>query len=628
MYELIATIDGQDVVLHSLDANSDRKVLAGGFTDPISGICLPTAHFTLTPQHPAYDELHEMTTLVRWVNTRTGETEFEGRILRKPKDGMTADGRITKQFQCEGLAGFLRDSMQMYQVWNGIPAGRFLSFLLDIHNRRCPDKVIRLGRCTIDSTIHAVTSYRSTLEELRTNLIDKLGGEMRVYRDAQGELRLDYLPSLGNLTHTVIELGRGLVSLDHSTDAGSVITRLIPLGKRLGNDTPERLTLKGYYTDDPDRYWVEDADAAALYTDLEGTVTFDEIEEQSELEAEAMRYLAEHNRIRHSYRAEVLDLSTIGADADPLRSGNTYRFRCALTGLDEELRLISRTVDAINAPYKPTVEIGDRLTKLTERQADLTRTINYTIPQQRYSILDTVQGYIADMMDGGMASNFIFTGHELYVIDSDDVSTASDVWRFNGGGIAHSTDGVDGTYNMAMLADGTLVASFVMAGSVEAQNLTITGGHIHIQADSQNYDLIDLSYTNPAGATWSAEMTPLQFRLTNTDTSYEFRAQSAGLFFADAATGTVKASYAPAGIAFYSGGTTKAHFTPTSMIFYDTGTVNPLVRIYTATRSDDAPSGEVEVWNGQSWVNLSNLEAQVSANRRNIQTLWDAVFHS
>jgi hypothetical protein len=627
MYELIATIDGQDVVLHSLEPDSDRKVLAGGFTDPVSGICVPTAHFTVTPQHPAYDRLHEMTTLVRWVNTITGETEFEGRILRKPKDGMTSDGKISKQFQCEGLSGFLRDSMQMYQIWNGIPAGRFLSFLLDIHNQRCPDKVVLLGRCTMDSTIHAVTSYRSTFEELRVNLIDKLGGEMRVYRDVNGVVRLDYLSSLGNATHTVIELGRGLVSLDHSTDAGSVITRLIPLGKRLGNDTPERLTLKGYYTDDPDRYWVEDADAAALYTDLEGTVTFDEIEEQSELETEAMRYLAEHNRIRHSYRAEVLDLSTIGEDADPLRSGNTYRFRSALTGLDEELRLISRTVDAVNAPYKPTVEIGDRLTKLTERQADLTRTINYTIPQQRYSILDTVQGYISDMMDGGMASNFIFTGHELYVIDTDDVSTANDVWRFNGGGIAHSTNGVDGTYNMAMLADGTLVASFVMAGSVEAQNLTITGGHIHIQADSQNYDLIDLSYTNQSGATWSAEMTPLQFRLTNTDTNYEFRAQSAGLFFSDVTTGATKVSYTPTGIAFYSGGTVKASYAPSSMIFYDTGTSNPLVQVFTATRAS-TPTGEVEVWNGQSWNNLNDIAGQVDVNKQNIQTLWNAVFHN
>lgn len=582
MYELIAAIDGQDVVLHSLEPDGS-KVLAGGFTDPVSGICVPTAHFTVTPQHPAYDRLHEMTTLVRWVNTFTGETEFEGRILRKPKDGMTADGRITKQFQCEGLAGFLRDSMQMYRVYRGSSPGLFLAAVLRIHNLHCPDKVIHIGRCTVSGTLDAVTSYRSTFEELRSNLIDKLGGEMRVYRDAQGDLRLDYLPSLGNPTQTVIELGRGLVSLDHSTNAGSVITRLIPLGKRLGNDTPERLTLQGYYTDDPDRCWVEDADAAALYTDLEGTVTFDEIEEQSELEAEAMRYLAEHNRIRHSYRAEVLDLSTIGADADPLRSGNTYRFRSVLTGLDEELRLISRTVDAVNAPYKPTVEIGDRLTKLTERQADLTRTISYTIPQQRYSILDTVQGYISDMMDGGMASNFIFTGHELYIIDSDDVSTASDVWRFNGGGIAHSTNGVDGTYNMAMLADGTLVASFVMAGSVTAQNLTITGGRITIQADSENYDFIDLSFVNQDGHTWKASMTPLQFVLSNSGIGAECKIQSAGMYMRRSG--------------------------------------NDLVQIST---TDDG-RGVVRVWNGEKWVDAA---AQAEANRQNIQTLWNAVFHN
>lgn len=187
------------------------------------------------------------------------------------------------------------------------------------------------------------------------------------------------------------------------------------------------------------------------------------------------------------------------------------------------------------------------------------------------------------MMDGGMASNFIFTGHELYVIDSDDVSTANDVWRFNGGGIAHSTNGVDGTYNMAMLADGTLVASFVMAGSVTAQNLTITGGRINIQADSENYDFIDLSFVNHDGHTWKASMTPLQVVLSNSGIGAECKIQSAGMYMRRSG--------------------------------------NDLVQIST---TDDG-RGVVRVWNGEKWVDAA---AQAEANRQNIQTLWDAVFHN
>ena len=133
-------------------------------------------------------------------------------------------------------------------------------------------------------------------------------------------------------------------------------------------------------------------------------------------------------------------------------------------------------------------------------------------------------------------------------------------------------------------------------------------------------------------------MTPLQFRLTNTDTNYEFKAQSAGLYFADVTTGKTVVVYAPTGIAFFDSGTASATYASSSIVFYHAGTTNPLVRILAATRSGE-PTGEVEVWNGQKWVNLNNLEAQmqvslsnletlIHANSQNIQTLWDAVFHN
>ena len=61
----------------------------------------------MSPQNPVYDRLHELTTHVEIVNILTGETEFEGRIAKKPKDSMDANGSVERQFTCEGLLAYL-----------------------------------------------------------------------------------------------------------------------------------------------------------------------------------------------------------------------------------------------------------------------------------------------------------------------------------------------------------------------------------------------------------------------------------------------------------------------------------------------------------------------------------------
>ena len=86
--------------------------------------------------------------------------------------------------------------------------------------------------------------------------------------------------------------------------------------------------------------------------------------------------------------------------------------------------------------------------------------------------------------------------------------------------------------------------------------------------------------------------TPLQVRLTNTDTNYEFKAQSAGLYFNDITSGYEKAA-----------------FTPTALNFYNTGTSNPIVQIYTGVDG----SGAVMCWSATygKWLSLLNLESRV-----------------
>ncbi|WP_408869060.1 phage tail tip lysozyme [Brochothrix campestris] len=62
---------------------------------------------------------------------------------------------------------------------------------------------------------------------------------------------------------------------------------------------------------------------------------------------------------------------------------------------------------------------------------------------------------------------------EILIMDTDNVNTAKEVWRWNLGGLGHSSNGVDGPFNAAMTADGQIVADVITAGTFNAEMLRV-----------------------------------------------------------------------------------------------------------------------------------------------------------
>lgn len=61
-------------------------------------------------------------------------------------------------------------------------------------------------------------------------------------------------------------------------------------------------------------------------------------------------------------------------------------------------------------------------------------------------------------------------GHltEILVMDTDDISTAVNVWRWNSGGLGHSSNGYNGPYSLALTQDGSIVATMITSGILNA----------------------------------------------------------------------------------------------------------------------------------------------------------------
>ena len=497
-----------DDYIHELDVNSNKRLSAGVLAEEVNQI--PSFSFTIPIMNPAFSqELHDRVDEVKLRNTKTAEDEFDGHLLSHSQS-MDSNGKLCIKCIAEGHLGYLCDSIQMYHKYVDTSPADFLTALLTNHNSEVvasghPEKMIQLGTVSItrsDYKRSKTTAYRNTLEEIRVNLIERIGGEIRVRR-VNGSLVLDYLDRIGTNSDTKIELAKNMKSLAVDIDTTNIITRLIPLGAQLSpGDSAERLTISSVNGGKP---YIDDTAGITKYGIIAGTVEFDDITIASNLKSAGQEYLTNNNRIRKAYEGQALDLSLIQDDYQPLVCGNSYIFKNSFMGLNERLRLIGRTVD-IYKPYTPTLKIGDKTVRITDVATRTAKLIEYDLPQQKNEILASAKGIATDIINAGINGYVVVNSNEILIMDTPNKSTATKVWRWNSGGFGYSSNGYSGPYDTAITMNGSIIADFITAGvlrgleilngngkfhvhtdgTVDAAALNITGGKIDMTTDSQN----------------------------------------------------------------------------------------------------------------------------------------------
>lgn len=572
MYTISAINGSSTSVIHANDPDSTNRLSAGKFADEVNAI--PGFSFSIPAFNPAYNELHDRTTIISIHNDKTGEVDFEGPLIHSKED-VTSAGKVYKSCSCEGYLTYLNDSIQPYHHYESSTVTEFLTALLDYHNSVTPtEKHIALGSCDFsgDNTNSKTTSYRNTLEEIKVNLIERIGGEIRI-RKVNGALVLDFLHQYGVTSDTTIELAKNIYSLSVDTDTSNIVTRLFPLGAQLNDETSERLTISSVNNDCP---YIDDAAAIAKYGVIMGTVTFDDITVASNLLQRAQEYLTNNNRVKKGYAAQVLDLSLLDPQLNNsqlcVRAGNTYHFKHSIIGLDENLRVMKCSVD-IFKPYKPEVQIGDKAESITTIATRTASLIEYELPKQRIDILAAAKATATALIEAGINGYVVVNGNEILIMDTPNKETATKVWRWNVGGFGYSSHGYSGPYTTAITMDGAIVADFITAGvlrgieisngngafhvsaagavqataidinngngtfhvspngTVSASAINITGGSINIETNDESYDVISLShYSQAYDTTWRHKIAPLEWELENTDINCRAVCQAGGMY--------------------------------------------------------------------------------------------------
>lgn len=602
MYTISAINGSSTSVIHANDPDSTNRLSAGKFADEVNAI--PGFSFNIPAFNPAYNELHDRTTIISIHNDKTGEVDFEGPLIHSKED-VTSAGKVYKSCSCEGYLTYLNDSIQPYHHYESSTVTEFLTALLDYHNSVTPtEKHITLGSCDFsgDNTNSKTTSYRNTLEEIKVNLIERIGGEIRI-RKVNGALVLDFLHQYGVKSDTTVELAKNIYSLSVDTDSSNIITRLVPLGAQLNDETSERLTISEVNDGLP---YIDDETAISRYGIIMGTVTFDDITVASNLKQRGQEYLTNNNRVKKGYAAQVLDLSLLNEQLDSqlcIRAGNTYHFKHDIIGLDEDLRVMKCSVD-IFKPYKPEVQIGDKAESITSIATRTASLIEYELPKQRIDILASAKATATALIEAGINGYVVVNGNEILIMDTPNKETATKVWRWNSGGFGYSNNGYSGPYSVAMTMDGAIVADFITAGvlrgieitngngfhvdpngivtakaidinngngafhvfpngavtataininngngvfyvapdgTVRASAINITGGSINIETNSESFDVISLSHhSDQYNTDWVHTISPLEWKLENTDIDCKVVAQAGAINFYSGSTITAE----------------------------------------------------------------------------------------
>lgn len=148
---------------------------------------------------------------------------------------------------------------------------------------------------------------------------------------------------------------------------------------------------------------------------------------------------------------------------------------------------------------KQTVnETKDMRGQLVSAKSDLTAAYEKAIADATAAITGNSGGYVR--------LNPSQNPQEILIMDTPDISTAKNIWRFNLSGFGHSSGGYSGPYRTAVTQDGHIVADFIdtgiltaniikagimqsangefsfnlESGHIEASDINITGGDINL----------------------------------------------------------------------------------------------------------------------------------------------------
>lgn len=354
----------------------------------------------------------------------------------------------------------------------------------------CPDamskivsKSINTNPFTFDTSKTVVSPFEITVPRSVRSL---LGGEQGSILDVygKGEYEFDkwsvYLHlNRGQDRGVTIRYGKNLTDLTHEVDASGLYNAVIPyyqdehdtvmlpewyVTTSLGDIRAMVLDLSDEFDDVPSEQDLRDAATAALT----GGMT---PKENIEVSFIALWQTEEYKNFAALQRVLLCDTVTVEYPA---------------LGTSAKAQVIKVVYDALNERYTE-MELGEAKKSLAQVIMDTAESAVMEKAASKGQMAVAIE-YATQLIKGGYGGHVVIgtnadgEPNEIYIMDTADQATATDVIRMNVAGIGFSTTGIGGPYSSAWTIDGRFNADFIATGHLVAdfiQGGTLTLGGLN-----------------------------------------------------------------------------------------------------------------------------------------------------
>ena len=331
-------------------------------------------------------------------------------------------------------------------------------------------------------------SFRSCLAGTDGSILDTFSGS-RSCEFEFDRFQVKVHAHRGQNNGVTIEYGKNLTDLEQEEDISKCYTGVLAYWKDSQSENDSMIWSDIQYIENHasyprERIYVLDASSDF---DMDVTVTKELLNER------AAEYAADNDIGRPSVNLTVsfINLAQTAefADTAPIenvRLCDEVNVYFPLLGVDVTTQVIRTKFDCILERYEE-IELGDVKNSFADT---IKQNVNETLVKpvaENQSFLEKAFNDARNMLTGGYGGHIVPTfnankqWNELFAIDTDDISTATKGLRLNANGLGSFTGGINGTYNVAITIDGSIVADRITTGTLRAidiEGVNITGSTI------------------------------------------------------------------------------------------------------------------------------------------------------
>ncbi len=151
------------------------------------------------------------------------------------------------------------------------------------------------------------------------------------------------------------------------------------------------------------------------------------------------------------------------------------------------IRIAERLVECVWYPtlfkYKSMV-LGNDLSMYTYQVENKTQVMKQEMTTNKDMLVDSIlnaTAWITGNKGGHVIQRPEKEPNEILIMDKKDVNEAKNLWRWNLGGLGHSSNGIDGPYGTAITQDGKIVADYIKAGTLNGVKIIAENKTFKIQ---------------------------------------------------------------------------------------------------------------------------------------------------